>query len=67
MNKWVVIVSGLLLAALTMVSAEERRMETPRADCLVWWRLGSPLTAYHCLTAVNASCSSADISGRPHF
>ncbi len=65
MKKWAVIVSGLLLATLTMVSVEEARMETPRADCLVWWRMGSPLTAYHCLTAVNASSSSVDISASP--
>lgn len=65
MKKWAPVVSGLLLGFLTMVSAEEARLETPEADCLVWWHLGSPLMAYYCLTVVNASPLSADISARP--
>ncbi len=55
MKKPAVIVSVLILAGSTLVVAHAMRMETPRADCLVWWRLGSPLTAYHCLTDVKTS------------
>lgn len=64
MKKYAVIVSILLLAVLTVVSAEEVRM-TPEADCLAWWRLGSPFTAYDCLASLNASCPGTDIPDGP--
>ena len=62
MKKSIFVVSVLWLSALTMASAQEAKRESPEADCLVWWRLGSPLNTYRCLTAVEGSCSGATLS-----